>query len=192
METSRRIDSARSPFRGLPLRRAVNIEGSSDAIIRKTLSGIITSCHPGDERTSGYEATEAIGESTLKTFPPVSVEVEPENLHHTRELFNRTFDSLLESCWTTASDWRPKYLSEAEASRMRQLRQKLDGGADADIPCPASPIEMHHWKLGGFVQKNLLESRRQARRTSRFTIGFRRTQNQEAPYLLTSGRRIYA
>lgn len=45
------------------------IENSSDAIISKTLDGIITSWNPGAEKIFGYSSDEMIGCSILKLFP---------------------------------------------------------------------------------------------------------------------------
>jgi len=45
------------------------INSSSDAIVGKTTSGIITSWNPGAERIFGYTAQEAIGQSTQMLFP---------------------------------------------------------------------------------------------------------------------------
>jgi PAS domain S-box-containing protein len=45
------------------------IESADDAIISKTLDGIITSWNPGAERIFGYSATEAIGQPILLLIP---------------------------------------------------------------------------------------------------------------------------
>jgi len=46
------------------------INSSQDAIIGKTLEGIITSWNPGAEKVFGYTAEEAVGQSMLMLFPP--------------------------------------------------------------------------------------------------------------------------
>ena len=50
-------------------RLAVIVEHSDDAIIGKTLDGIITSWNPAAERMYGYSAQEAIGKSIDLLIP---------------------------------------------------------------------------------------------------------------------------
>jgi PAS domain S-box-containing protein len=52
------------------VRLAAIVNSSDDAIIGKTLQGIITSWNPGAERMFGYSATEAVGASMSMLFPP--------------------------------------------------------------------------------------------------------------------------
>lgn len=49
---------------------AAIVESTADAIIAKTLDGIITSWNPSAERMFGYADTEMIGQSILKLLPP--------------------------------------------------------------------------------------------------------------------------
>jgi two-component system CheB/CheR fusion protein len=51
-------------------RLAAIVTSSQDAIIGKTLQGIITSWNPGAVRLFGYTAEEAIGQPMLMVFPP--------------------------------------------------------------------------------------------------------------------------
>jgi PAS domain S-box-containing protein len=52
------------------LRLAAIVESSDDAIVTKTLEGIITSWNPGAERMFGYSAAEAVGRPMTMVFPP--------------------------------------------------------------------------------------------------------------------------
>jgi PAS domain S-box-containing protein len=61
-------------------RLAAIVNSSEDAIISKTLQGIITSWNLGAERIFGYSAAEAIGKSMLMLFPPDRVNEENEIL----------------------------------------------------------------------------------------------------------------
>jgi PAS domain S-box-containing protein len=61
-------------------RLAAIVNSSEDAIIGKTLQGIITSWNPGAEKVFGYTAKEAVGQSMLMLFPPDRVMEEAELL----------------------------------------------------------------------------------------------------------------
>jgi len=58
------------------------IESSDDAIISKTLDGIITSWNPAAERMFGYTAKEIIGKPITLLFPPDRLQEESEMLAH--------------------------------------------------------------------------------------------------------------
>ncbi len=59
---------------------AAIVESSEDAIMSKSLDGLITSWNPAAERLFGYAAKEAIGKPMVKLFPPEQVEEEKEIL----------------------------------------------------------------------------------------------------------------
>jgi PAS domain S-box-containing protein len=62
------------------VRLAAIVNSSDDAIIGKTLNGIITSWNPGASKVFGYSAEEAIGKSMLMLIPLERRNEEPEIL----------------------------------------------------------------------------------------------------------------
>ena len=65
-------------------RLAAIVQSSDDAIISKTLNGVVTSWNAAAERIFGYTAAEMIGESITKLFPPGREEEEPKILARLR------------------------------------------------------------------------------------------------------------
>ncbi|HEV2836766.1 MAG TPA: PAS domain S-box protein [Pyrinomonadaceae bacterium] len=63
---------------------AAVIESAEDAIVSKTLDGIITSWNEGAERIFGYTAEEAIGQPITIIIPPEHLDEEPEILARLR------------------------------------------------------------------------------------------------------------
>lgn len=55
---------------------AAIVDSSEDAVISKSLDGRVLSWNPGAERIFGYAATEMLGQSILRLFPPERVEEE--------------------------------------------------------------------------------------------------------------------
>lgn len=66
-------------------RLAAIVESSEDAIIGKTLEGIITDWKPAAERMFGYTAEEVIGKPKTILFPPDRLEEEVEILQRLRQ-----------------------------------------------------------------------------------------------------------
>ena len=63
---------------------AAIVASSDDAIISKTLDGVITSWNPSAERIFGYTAEEMIGQSILRLIPPDRQSEETEILRQLR------------------------------------------------------------------------------------------------------------
>ena len=61
-------------------RQAAIIDSSDDAIISKTLDGIITTWNGGAQKLFGWPATEMVGRSMLMLFPPERVQEEADIL----------------------------------------------------------------------------------------------------------------
>jgi len=77
------------------LRLAAIVSCSDDAIIGKTLEGIITTWNPGAEKMFGYPAIEAIGQPMLMLFPPEDAAQEAEILMRIgRGQFVKHFDTV--------------------------------------------------------------------------------------------------
>jgi PAS domain S-box-containing protein len=60
------------------------VESSEDAIIGKTLDGIVTSCNRGAERLLGYGAEEVIGQPITRFIPPDRLDEETQILARPR------------------------------------------------------------------------------------------------------------
>jgi PAS domain S-box-containing protein len=65
-------------------RLAAIVSSSSDAIIGKTLDGMVTSWNSGAERTFGYEGSEMVGQSVFKLIPDELHDAEREILARLR------------------------------------------------------------------------------------------------------------
>ncbi|MDX8440659.1 chemotaxis protein CheB [Mesorhizobium australafricanum] len=69
---------------GVAKRLAAIVESSDDAIISKTLDGIITSWNEGARRLFGYETEEIVGKSVMTLVPPDRYEEELDILNRIR------------------------------------------------------------------------------------------------------------
>lgn len=104
------------------LRLALIINSSDDAIIGKTLDGIITSWNPGAEKVFGYNAEEAIGQSMLMLFPP-------DRRGEEAEILSR--------------------LSRGESVKHFETRRVRKDGRQIDVSVTLSPIIDSHGKIIG-------------------------------------------
>jgi PAS domain S-box-containing protein len=77
--------SERKRAEGERSRLAAIVESSDDAILGKTLEGIITSWNRAAERLYGYSAEEAVGQSVTMLVPPDRPEEVPEILRKVRQ-----------------------------------------------------------------------------------------------------------
>jgi len=81
--TENQLTNLRSPELA-PYWLSALIESADDAIISKTLEGIITSWNAGAERVFGYTADEVIGKSITILIPPDHEDEEPAILARLR------------------------------------------------------------------------------------------------------------
>ncbi|MEO6001502.1 MAG: PAS domain S-box protein, partial [Opitutus sp.] len=114
--------TARKTAEEAAVRLAAIVKSSDDAIVSKTLAGIIVTWNPGAEKIFGYSATEAIGQSMLMLFPP---------------------DRLAEEADILARIGRGENVSHFETVRLSKSGQLLD------VSVTLSPIIDHQGKIVG-------------------------------------------
>lgn len=114
------------------------VESSEDAIVSKTLEGIITSWNKGAEHVFGYSAQEAIGKSITMLIPPDRIDEEPAILQRIRE--------------------------GKRVEHYETVRQRKDGSL-IDISLSISPIKDEEGKIVGAskIARNISESKRAER-----------------------------
>jgi PAS domain S-box-containing protein len=94
LSVSRDITERKQAEEGL-VRLAAIVGSSDDAIVSKTVAGIITSWNPGAEKMFGYTVQEAIGQSIALIFPPDKLDEQLEILRQiARGESVRHFDTL--------------------------------------------------------------------------------------------------
>ncbi len=120
---------------GVRLRLAAIVESSNDAIISKTLDGIITTWNIGAERMFGYRADEVIGKPITILIPPTSLDEEPailsrlrkgERIEHYETVRMRKDGSLLDVALTVSpvKDGNGKIIGASKISRDITERKK--------------------------------------------------------------------
>ncbi len=119
-------------------RLAAIVESSDDAIIGKTLDGIITSWNKGAERVFGYTAEEAVGRPKTLVFPPDRLQEEDEILARLR---------------------RGEYIDHFESVRRRK------DGSLIDVSVTISPIRDGQGNIVGAstIARDITQARRQQR-----------------------------
>jgi PAS domain S-box-containing protein len=103
-------------------RLAAIVESCDDAIIGKTLDGIVSAWNHGAERLFGYSASDAIGRSILMIVPP-------ERQSEEANIFSRL--------------WRGERIEHLETQRLTK------GGRRIDVSLTFSPIRDRHGAIVG-------------------------------------------
>ena len=118
-------------------RLAAIVESSDDAIVSKTLDGIITTWNIGAERMFGYRADEVIGKPITILIPPTSIDEEPEILARLR---------------------RGERIEHYETVRMRK------DGSLLDVALTVSPVKDGNGKIIGAskIARDITERKRAA------------------------------
>ena len=121
------------------LQLAAIVDSSDDAIISKTLEGVITSWNPGAERMFGYAAHEVVGKPMLMLFPPDRVNEEQEILTRIR---------------------RGERMEHFETARVRK------DGSRIDVSVTISPIKDGHGRIVGAskIARDITEQKRSEQR----------------------------
>jgi PAS domain S-box-containing protein len=121
------------------------IESAEDAIISKTLDGVITSWNKGAERIFGYTADEAVGKSITMIIPPNHLDEEPailarlragERIEHYETVRMRKDGELVDISLTVSPIKGPKgqIIGASKIARdvteQRQSRRALDEASE--------------------------------------------------------------
>lgn len=122
---------------------AAIVNSSNDAVISKTLNGIITSWNDSAERTFGYSAAEIIGQPILKLIPPDRQEEEVE-------IFFR--------------------LSKGERVDHFETRRITKSGKTIDVSLTISPVKDTDGKIIGLskIARDITERKQEEQRKNDF------------------------
>ncbi|HEX4389440.1 MAG TPA: PAS domain S-box protein [Steroidobacteraceae bacterium] len=118
-------------------RLAAVVESSDDAIISKTLEGVITSWNRGAERLFGYTASEVLGKPVTILIPPDHLDEEPailerlkrgERIDHYETVRMRKDGTLLEVALTVSPirDGEGKLVGASKISRDISLQKRIE------------------------------------------------------------------
>ena len=158
----KRVEAVRAHF-------AAIVESSADAIIGKTLDGLITSWNPGAEKLFGYPVQEVLGKSMLLLVPPERSAEETEIL---------------------ARVARGERISHLETARLRK------DGSLIDVSETISPIWDNTGKIVGAskIARDITERKRAEEAVRRTEELYRQaiTAANAVPYLSDYATRSYA
>ena len=147
-------------------RLAAIVNSSEDAIIGKSLAGIITDWNPGAEALFGYTAAEAIGQPMTLIFPPDRIQEEAEILGRVA---------------------RGESVEHYETVRVRK------DGRRVDISVTISPILNREGKIVGAskIARDITERRQMAERQKWLASFPEKNPNPIAELDVTTGRIHY-
>ena len=138
----KRVEGELRELAEVRLRLAAIVESSDDAIIGKTLDGIITTWNPAAQKLFGYSAEEAVGQPVQMLVPPERSNEEPSILARIR---------------------RGENVDHFETVRVRK------DGSRVDISATISPIRDAHGQIVGAskiarddTERKLVQARLQA------------------------------
>jgi PAS domain S-box-containing protein len=154
----RRLDEIRGHL-------AAIVESSDDAIVSKTLDGIITSWKPGAERLFGFTAAEAIGQSILFIIPPERRAEEDEVLRRLRR-------------------------GEA-VEHFETVRRRKDGGL-VDISLAVSPVRNERGRVIGAskIARDITERKLAERQIARLYEEARQANRAKDEFLAMLGHEL--
>jgi PAS domain S-box-containing protein len=143
-ETEQALRDARAQEEELRHRLAAIVESSDDAIISKTLEGVIATWNRGAQRMFGYAAEEIVGKSVTLLIPPDQPDEEPailqrlrrgERIEHYETIRVRKDGSLLEVSLTVSpvKDLNGKIIGASKIAREITQRKRMEAALREEI-----------------------------------------------------------